>query len=58
MTTVTAAGISAKEKLIVALDVDSADEARRLFEALREESGMFKVGSWLFTSWGLTSCEG
>lgn len=52
MTTVTAAGTSAKEKLIVALDVDSADEARRLFEALRNEAGMFKVGSRLFTSAG------
>jgi orotidine-5'-phosphate decarboxylase len=52
MTTVTAAGTSAKEKLIVALDVDSTDEAQRLFEALREEAGMFKVGSRLFTSAG------
>jgi orotidine-5'-phosphate decarboxylase len=52
MTTVTAAGTSAKEKLIVALDVDSAEEARRLFELLREEAGMFKVGSRLFTSAG------
>jgi len=52
MTTVTAAGVSAKEKLIVALDVDSAEEARRLFELLREDAGMFKVGSKLFTSAG------
>lgn len=52
MTTVTAAGSSTKEKLIVALDVDSAGEARGLFDALREEAGMFKVGSRLFTSAG------
>ena len=52
MATVTAVGSSAKEKLIVALDVDSADEARRLFDALREDAGMFKVGSRLFTSEG------
>jgi orotidine-5'-phosphate decarboxylase len=52
MTTVTAVGSSAKGKLIVALDVDSAAEARRLFETLREEAGMFKVGSRLFTSAG------
>ena len=52
MTTVTAVGTSIKEKLIVALDVDSAGEARGLFDALREEAGMFKVGSRLFTSAG------
>jgi orotidine-5'-phosphate decarboxylase len=45
-------GISAKEKLIVALDVETAGEARRLFESLRDSAGMFKVGSQLFTSAG------
>ncbi|MBC7931074.1 MAG: orotidine-5'-phosphate decarboxylase [Rubrivivax sp.] len=44
--------MSAKEKLIVALDVDTAGEARRLFETLRGSAGMFKVGSQLFTSAG------
>lgn len=52
MTTVTADAAGAKDKLIVALDVDSAGEARRLFDALREDAGMFKVGSRLFTSAG------
>ena len=52
MTTMTAGAVSAKEKLIVALDVDSAAEARGLFELLRGEAGMFKVGSRLFTSAG------
>ena len=52
MTTVTAGAVSAKEKLIVALDVDSAAEARSLFGLLRGEAGMFKVGSRLFTSAG------
>lgn len=42
----------AKDKLIVALDVDSADRALELFEALRDEVGMFKVGSQLFTATG------
>ena len=38
-----------KEKLIVALDVESAAEARKLFTGLREHVGMFKIGSQLFT---------
>jgi orotidine-5'-phosphate decarboxylase len=48
----TAEGVSAKEKLIVALDVRTAGEARRLFDALRGAAGMFKVGSQLFTAAG------
>ena len=52
-TTKGAAGdVSAKEKLIIALDVETAAEALRLFELLRGEAGMFKVGSQLFTSAG------
>ena len=43
---------SAKEKLIVALDVESDATARRMFDALRGQAGMFKVGSRLFTSAG------
>jgi len=41
-----------KQKLIVALDVDTADRARSLFEELRDVVGMFKIGSQLFTSAG------
>ena len=52
MNTGTAGTVSAKEKLIVALDVDSADEALHLFGELRGEAGMFKVGSQLFTTAG------
>ncbi|MDT5294116.1 MAG: orotidine-5-phosphate decarboxylase [Acidobacteriota bacterium] len=52
MTTGTVESVSAKEKLIVALDVESAKEARRLFDELRDAAGMFKVGSQLFTSAG------
>jgi len=44
--------VSAKDRLIVALDLASAEEARRAFDALRESAGMFKVGSQLFTSAG------
>lgn len=39
-------------KLIVALDVDSAQKAKALCSALRGVAGMFKVGSQLFTSAG------
>ncbi|MDQ5835517.1 MAG: orotidine-5'-phosphate decarboxylase [Acidobacteriota bacterium] len=42
----------AKERLIIALDVETAAEARRLFDALRGSAGMFKVGSQLFTAAG------
>ncbi len=39
-------------KLIVALDVDSVEQARRLVAQLRDVVGMFKVGSQLFTAAG------
>ena len=52
MTNGTVGAVSAKERLIVALDVESAEEALRLFGELRGEAGMFKVGSQLFTSAG------
>ncbi len=39
-------------KLIVALDVETASEARRLVSALRGMVGMFKIGSQLFTAAG------
>jgi orotidine-5'-phosphate decarboxylase len=41
-------------KLIVALDVETASEARRLVNTLRGLVGMFKVGSQLFTASGPT----
>jgi orotidine-5'-phosphate decarboxylase len=41
-----------KEKLIVALDVETAREARRVYGELRDAAGMFKVGSQLFTAEG------
>jgi len=43
---------TAKDKLIVALDVDSAERALTLFAALRDVCGMFKIGSQLFTAAG------
>ena len=44
--------MNAKEKLIVALDVDSADRALALFNSLRDAVGMFKIGMQLFTAAG------
>ena len=39
-------------KLIVALDVETAERAREVFAAVREHAGMFKIGSQLFTAAG------
>lgn len=41
-----------ENKLIVALDVETAEEARRLVNMLRGVAGMFKIGSQLFTAAG------
>lgn len=41
-----------KEKIIVALDVATAAEARKLIADLRDEVGAFKIGLQLFTSAG------
>jgi len=43
---------NSKDKLIVALDVETADRALALFEELRHVAGMFKIGSQLFTAAG------
>lgn len=44
--------LSPKERIIVALDVPTANEAREIVSELRSEVGAFKVGSQLFTSAG------
>lgn len=41
-----------KERIIVALDVDSEEKALALVKQLRGEVGMFKIGSQLFTACG------
>jgi orotidine-5'-phosphate decarboxylase len=41
-----------KDRLIVALDVRTADEAKHLVGTLRGIAGMFKIGSQLFTATG------
>lgn len=44
--------LSAKERLIVALDVDTRAEAERLVGLLHDQVGMFKIGMQLFNSEG------
>jgi orotidine-5'-phosphate decarboxylase len=44
--------VTPRERLIVALDVPTADEARALVDRLAGGVGMFKVGSQLFTAAG------
>lgn len=41
-----------KDPLIIALDVDSLDEARRFVKLLKKEVSLYKVGSALFTAAG------
>lgn len=41
-----------KEKIIVALDVETAAEAREIIAELRDEAGAFKIGLQLFTATG------
>ena len=41
-----------KEKIIVALDVDSLDKAMELVEQLQPYVGMFKVGMELYNAVG------
>jgi orotidine-5'-phosphate decarboxylase len=42
----------AREKIIVALDVETAEKAREIIDELRGEVGAFKIGLQLFTSAG------
>lgn len=44
--------MTAKERLIVALDIDTKEEVKNLVDALKEEVGMFKIGLQLYTSLG------
>jgi orotidine-5'-phosphate decarboxylase len=44
--------LTAKDKLIIALDVDTPTKALELVKQLHSVAGMFKVGSQLFTSAG------
>lgn len=44
--------MSTKEKIIVALDVSSRQEALQIVQELHDVVGMFKIGSQLFTACG------
>ncbi|MDH4163090.1 MAG: orotidine-5'-phosphate decarboxylase [Nitrospirota bacterium] len=44
--------LSPRERLVIALDVDSADEALGIVNELRDATGLFKVGHQLFTAFG------
>src|SRR5438874_21967 len=46
------AALQARDRLIIALDVDSADRARRIVDELGGQVGAFKVGLQLFTAAG------
>jgi len=44
--------MDAKDKLIVALDVENANQALKLFDSLHDSVGIFKIGMQLFTAVG------
>src|SRR5215212_5273027 len=44
--------MKSEKRVIVALDVGSANEARSIISELREEAGAFKIGLQLFTAAG------
>ena len=43
---------SIKEKIVLALDVDTIDEAKKLINELKDYVGVFKVGLQLYTKCG------
>jgi len=49
--------VEAKDRIILALDVDDLDEAEKLVVELKDYVGYFKVGLQLFTSFGLSAIK-
>lgn len=47
----------AKDRIILALDVDNLEEADKLVKELKDYVGFFKVGLQLFTSYGLSAIK-
>lgn len=48
---------TAKDRIILALDVDDLDEAEKLVVELKDYVGYFKIGLQLFTSYGLNAIK-
>lgn len=48
---------TAKDRIILALDVDSLEEAEKLVKELKDYVGYFKIGLQLFTSYGLSAIK-
>lgn len=48
---------TAKDRIILALDVDDLDEAEKLVVELKDYVGYFKIGLQLFTSYGLSAIK-
>ena len=46
------AEVSAADRLVLALDIDSDAEALRIVDELKGSVGLFKVGHQLFTAYG------
>ena len=44
--------IKPKERIIVALDVETSDQARKIIDEISDDVGAFKIGLQLFTSAG------
>lgn len=49
--------INAKDRIILALDVDDLDEAEKLVVELKDYVGYFKLGLQLFTSYGFSAIK-
>lgn len=49
--------LSAKDRIILALDVDDLDEAEKLVVDLKDYVGYFKIGLPLFTSYGFSAIK-
>ena len=46
-------GLLARERLVLALDVDDFESAKNFVDKLKDYVGVFKIGSQLFTSEGI-----
>ena len=49
--------LDAKDRIVLALDVDDLDEAEKLVVELKDYVGYFKIGLQLFTSYGLSAIK-